>query len=150
MFKWVGIGLAIAAIIGIAFIVAAYLFPGFRVATRDIAIVILAVFQLIGAILAAALLLALLYTVYFVRRTVNDTIVPQIDSLKVKLDQVIDTTSAITTNVRDTTSTVSTTTTYVAEKAVAPVIRVAGLLAGAQAGARFLARRGEPPDLDQV
>ena len=51
MGKWIGIGLAVVAIITIAFIVAAYMFEDFRVATRDIAIVILAVFQMIGAIL---------------------------------------------------------------------------------------------------
>jgi predicted membrane protein len=148
--KWIGIGLGAIGIITIAFIVAGYIFDTFRVETRDIAIVLVGVFLLINAILVAALLLALLYLVFFIRRTVNNTVVPQIEALKGKLDQVIDTTGDITNNVRETTSTVSSTTTYVAEKAVAPVIRVSGLLAGVRAGAAYLARRGSPPDLDNA
>jgi hypothetical protein len=141
--KWIGIGLAVIALITIAFIVAAYIFPDFRVATRDIAIVILAVFQMIGAILTAALLIGLLYAVLAIQRLANNTIVPKIDMLTNKLDGVIDSTHAITTNIKDTTSTVGTTTTYVAEQVVSPVIRVSGLLAGVRAAATFLARRGE-------
>lgn len=149
MVKWIGIGLGIVGVITIAFIVASYIFDTFRVETRDIAIVLVGVLVLVNAILLATLLLALLYVVYYVRQTFNNTVLPQVESLKGKLDQVIDTTGAITTNVRDTTATVSTTTTYVAEKAVAPVIRVSGLLAGVQAAAGYLARRGAPPDLDE-
>jgi hypothetical protein len=141
--KWIGIGLAVIALITIAFIVAAYIFPDFRVATRDIAIVILAVFQMIGAILTAVLLIGLLYAVLAIQRLTNNTIVPKIDMLTNKLDGVIDSTRAITANIKDTTSTVGTTTTYVAEQVVSPVIRVSGLLAGVRAAATFLARRGE-------
>lgn len=148
MFKWIGIGLAVTGVITLAFIIAAYIFDTFRIETRDIAIALVGVFVLINAILVAALLLALLYVVYYVRKTFNNTVLPQVESLKGKLDQVIDTTGSITANVRDTTATVSTTTTYVAEKAVAPVIRVSGLLAGVQAAAGYLARRGGPPDRD--
>lgn len=143
MKKWIGIGLAVIAVIAIAFIVAAYIFPDFRTATRDIAIVILALFQMIGAILTAALLLAVLWAVLAVQRLANNTIVPKVDLLTSKLDGVIATTQSITTNIKDTTSTVGTTTTYVAEQVVSPVIRVAGLVAGVRAAATFLARRGE-------
>jgi hypothetical protein len=141
--KWIGIGLAAIALIAIAFIVAAYIYPDFREATRDIAIVVLAVFQMIGAILTAALLIGLLYAVLAIQRLTNNTIVPKIDMLTTKLDGVIESTHAITTNIKDTTSTVGTTTTYVAEQVVSPVIRVSGLLAGVRAAATFLARRGE-------
>jgi len=141
--KWIGIGLAVIAIITIAFIVAAYLYPNFREATRDIAVVILAVFQMIGALLTAALLLAILYAVFVIKRLATNTIVPKIDVLSAKLDGVIDTTQAITTNIKDTTASVGTTTSYVAEQVVSPVIRVSGLLAGVRAAATFLARRGE-------
>ncbi|HNP71881.1 MAG TPA: hypothetical protein PLO33_05455 [Kouleothrix sp.] len=143
MKKWIGIGLAVIAIITIAFIVAAYLYPNFREATRDIAVVILAVFQMIGALLTAALLLAILYAVFVIKRLATNTIVPKIDVLSAKLDGVIDTTQAITTNIKDTTASVGTTTSYVAEQVVSPVIRVSGLLAGVRAAATFLARRGE-------
>ena len=148
MIKWIGIGLAIVVVILVAFIVAAYIFPDFRVATRDIAIVLLAVLTMISIILTIALLLAILYAVMFIRRLTNETIVPQITDLKTKLDGVVETTREITGNVKDTTTTVSTTTVYIAEKAVSPIIRVAGLLAGVRAAARYLARRDEAPELD--
>jgi hypothetical protein len=146
--KWIGIGLAIVGILLIAFIVAGYLFPGWAATTRDIAIVILAVLQMISVILLIALLLAFLYAVFYIRRLARDTIVPKIDALTAKLDGVIDNTRSITGNVKDTTTTVSTTTVYVAERVVSPVIRVAGLMAGVRAGARFLARRGEAAEPD--
>jgi phage-related protein len=140
--KWIGIGLAVVGIITVAFIVAAYLFPGFREATRDIAIVILAVFQMIGAILTIALLLAIIYAVRSINRLARETVMPKIEMLTGKLDQMIDSTHAITGNLKDTTTTVSTTTVYVAEQVVSPVIRVSSLLAGVRAAATFLARRG--------
>jgi hypothetical protein len=141
--KWIGIGLAVIALITIAFIVAAYLFPDFREATRDIAVVILAVFQMIGAILTAALLIAILYAVFAIQRLTSHTIVPKIDLLTNKIDGLLDNAHAITANVKDTTSAVGTTTSYVAEQVVSPVIRVSGVLAGVRAAATSLARRGE-------
>ena len=143
MKKWIGIGLAVIALITIAFIVAAYLYPDFREATRDIAVVILAVFQMIGALLTAALLIAILYAVFAIQRLASHTIVPKIDLLTNKIDGLMDNTHAITTNIKDTTSAVGTTTSYVAEQVVSPVIRVSGVLAGVRAAATFLARRGE-------
>ncbi|KPV49389.1 hypothetical protein SE17_32945 [Kouleothrix aurantiaca] len=143
MKKWIGIGLAVIALITIAFIVASYLYPDFREATRDIAIVILAVFQMIGALLTAALLLAVLYAVFAIKRLATDTIVPKVDLLTNKLDGVMENTKAITGNLKDTTASVGTTTSYVAEQVVSPVIRVSGLIAGVRAAATFLARRGE-------
>jgi hypothetical protein len=141
--KWIGIGLAVVGIITVAFIVAAYLFPDFRVATRDIAIVILAVFQMIGAILTIVLLLAIIYAVRTINRLARETVMPKVDALSGKIDQLLDSTKAITGNIKDTTTTVSTTTVYVAEQVVSPVIRVSSLLAGVRAAATFLARRGE-------
>jgi len=146
--KWISIGLAVVVVILIAFIVAAYLFPEFRVATRDITIVLLGALMMISIVLTITLLLAFLYTVMFIRRLTNDTIVPQITDLKAKLDIVIENTRGIATDVKDTSTTVSATTVYIAEKAVSPVIRVSGLLAGVRAAARYLARRDEASELD--
>lgn len=143
MGKWIGIGLTVIAIIAVAFIVAGYLYPEFAATSRDIAIVILAVFQLIGAILTIALLLAIIYAVQAINRLAHNTVMPKIDALTNKLDQVIDSTQAIAGNLKDTTTTVSTTTVYVAEQVVSPVIRVSSLLAGVRAAATFLARRTE-------
>ena len=148
MVKWISIGLAVVVVILIAFIVAAYLFPEFRVATRDITIVLLGALMMISIVLTITLLLAFLYTVMFIRRLTNDTIVPQITDLKAKLDIVIENTRGIATDVKDTSTTVSATTVYIAEKAVSPVIRVSGLLAGVRAAARYLARRDEASELD--
>ena len=143
MGKWIGIGLAVIGIITIAFIVAAYIYPDFRVATRDIAIIILAVFQMIGALLTAALLVAVLWSVFAIRQLTTETVLPKVDLLTNKLDAVIDSTQSIAVNVKDTTTSVSTTTSYMAERVVSPVIRVAGLLVGVRAAASFLARRGQ-------
>jgi hypothetical protein len=141
--KWIGIGLAVLGIITVAFIVAGYLFPEWAANTRDIAVVILAVFQLISVILLIALLLAILYVVFYIRRLARDTVIPKIDLLTAKLDGVIESTRSITDNVKDTTTTVSTTTAYMAERVVAPAIRVSSLLVGVRTAATFLARRGQ-------
>ena len=143
MGKWIGIGLAVIGVITIAFIVAAYIYPDFREATRDIAIVILAVFQMIGAILTAALLVALLWSVFAIKRLASETVLPKVELLTSKLDTVIDSTQAIAGNVKDTTASVSTTTSYMAERVVSPVIRVSSLLVGVRTAAAFLARRGQ-------
>jgi len=141
--KWIGIGLAVIGVITIAFIVAAYIYPDFREATRDIAIVILAVFQMIGAILTAALLVALLWSVFAIKRLASVTVLPKVELLSSKLDTVIDSTQAIAGNVKDTAASVSTTTSYMAERVVSPVIRVSSLLVGVRTAAAFLARRGQ-------
>ena len=143
MGKWIGIGMAVIGVITIAYIILAYMFPDFRIATRDIAIVILAVFQMIGALLTAALLMALLWSVFVIKNLTTETVVPKIDLLTSKLDSVIEQTQLIAGNVKDTTTTVNTTTTYMAERVVSPVIRVSGLLIGVRAAASFLARRGQ-------
>jgi hypothetical protein len=90
--KWIGIGLAVLGIIAVAFIVAGYLFPEWAANTRDIAVVILAVFQLISVILMIALLLAVLFAVAYIRRLARDTVIPKIDMLTAKLDGVIEST----------------------------------------------------------
>ena len=143
MGKWIGIGLAVLAIILIGFIVAGYMFPDGAANTRDIAVVILAVFQLISVILTIALLLALLFTVLYIRRLARETVLPEIRELRAKLDGVIEQTQTIAGTVKDTTTTVSTTTSYMAERVVSPVIRVSSLLIGVRTAASFLARRGQ-------
>jgi hypothetical protein len=148
--KWIGIGLAVVGIAVIAFIVAGYMFPAWAANTRDIAIVLIAVLQMISILLMITLLLAILFAVSYIRRLARDTVVPEISALKSRLDGVIENTRAITGNVKDTTTTVSTTTSYVAERVVSPVIRVAGLMAGVRAGARYLARRGDMTEQDNV
>jgi len=141
--KWIAIGFAAIIAIAIVYVVAAYNYPAFREATRDIAIVILAVFQIIGSILTVALLLALLYSMVALEKLATQTVLPKVDLLTAKLDEVIEQTQAIAGNVKDTTMTVSTTTSYIADRVVSPVIRVSSLLTGVRAAASFLARRGQ-------
>jgi CRP-like cAMP-binding protein len=141
--KWIAIGFAAIIAIAIVYVIAAYNYPAFREATRDIAIVILAVFQIIGSILTVALLMALLYSMVALEKLATQTVLPKVDLLTAKLDEVIEQTQAIAGNVKDTTTTVSTTTSYIADRVVSPVIRVSSLLTGVRAAASFVARRGQ-------
>ena len=84
---------------------------------------------MIGAILTIVLLLALIFAVC--DRSAGSQYAGSRDhALKTKLDVVIENTRSITDDVKDTTTAVSTTTVYMAERVVSPVIRVAGLVAG--------------------
>jgi hypothetical protein len=141
--RWIGIGLAIITVLSIVFIALLYIYPDFRVATRDVAVVIAAFFQVVATILTAALLLVLLYAVRSINTLSRTTIIPKIDALTTKVDQVLDNGRMISGNVQDTAATVSTTTSYVAEQVVSPFVRVAGMMAGVRAAAAYLANRGK-------
>jgi hypothetical protein len=141
MVKWIGIGAAILALVTLVFIVCAAIFPAFREAARDIAIVILAVFQLIGSFLTIVLLLALLYVVTSLHRLAKESLLPKIDSTVVKVEEVLNNTRELTSNVRTSTTTLTTTTSFVAERVVSPIIRLSGFLTGAKASARSLVQR---------
>lgn len=143
MGRWIGIGLAIVLVLSIVFIALLYIYPDFRVATRDVAVVIAAFFQVVATILTAALLLVLLYAVRSINTLSRTTIIPRIDALTAKVDQVLDNGRLISGNVQDTAATVSTTTSYVAEQVVSPFVRVAGMMAGVRAAAAYLANRGK-------
>ena len=143
MGKWIGIGLAVLSILGIVFIGVLYWLPDFRVATRDVAIVILATFQLIGTMLTIAILFALFYAVQAMERAARLSLLPRLDSLSAKVDQLVDQTQSIAGKVQDTTAVVSGTTGYVAEQVVAPMIRASGLVAGVRAAIGYLARRDQ-------
>lgn len=137
------IGLAVLLIIAIAFIVAMYMFPDFRVATRDVAVVILALFQLIGTLISIAILFAVLYAVQAVDNVARQKLIPRVEGLSLKVDQLVDQSQAVANKVVDTTSTVSTTTNYMAEQVVSPLIRVSSMLAGVRAAVTYLARRDD-------
>jgi hypothetical protein len=144
VFKWIAIGVGFITLLLVGFIVAAFAFPGFREAMRDIFIVILAALQLIGAILTIALLIAVLYAVNQINKLAKSGLMPKIDLAMGKLDEVLDNTRVITTNVRDSASTATTTTVFVAERVASPVIRLASLVTGVRAAATALARRDDP------
>ncbi len=144
MQKWIGIGVAVTAVILVVFIVCAYLFPEFRVATRDIAVILLAVTLLVAAIIVVAILFAILYAVNKIRSVTTGTVVPQVQALQAKVDHILENVSSISDQARSSASAVGTTTNYAAEQVVTPIIKLAGLAAGVRAGAAFLARRGTP------
>lgn len=144
MQKWIVIGVAVTAVILVVFIVCAYLFPGWRQATADIAIILLALTGMIAAILAIAILFAILYTVNKIRSVTTDVVVPQVAVLRTKVDGILDSVNSVADTARSSATTVSTTTSYASEQVVTPIIKLAGLIAGVRAGATFLARRGAP------
>lgn len=150
MFRWIGISIAIILLIAIGFIVAAAYFAVFREISRDIAIVVLAVLQMIMTLLLIVLLLAVLYTVKSLDRLARNTVMPNINDATTKVTEVLDQAREITVGARETTSTVSTTTTYVAEQVVSPFIRLSGLVVGVRTAARVLAQRGTGTDTNQT
>lgn len=144
MRKWIIIGVSVTAVILLVFIVCAYLFPGWREATRDIAIILLATTGLIATVLLVAILFATLYAVNKIRSLTTDTVMPQVQTLQGKVDQILERITSVADQARSSATAVSTTTNYAAEQVVTPIIRLAGLAAGVRAGAAFLARRGAP------
>jgi hypothetical protein len=83
---------------------------------RDILIVFTAIFWLIGGILLIALLVALLFLVFMVRRILRENAVPALDSLKDSLD-----------NVRGTTE-------FAGETIASPLIRTYAVVKGVRTG----------------
>ena len=150
MVKWIIIGVSVVTVILIAFIAAAFYFPTFREASRDIAIVLLAVLQMISAILMISLLFGILYVINSLNKLARESVLPKIDTVSTKVNELLDTTKSIAGNVREASTTATSTTNYVAERVVSPVIRVSGMIAGVRAAATTLARRGADPDDAQV
>ncbi|NTW02392.1 MAG: hypothetical protein HGA19_14125 [Oscillochloris sp.] len=142
MFKWVGIGVGTLTVLLLAFIVGSAFAPAeFRAGTRDIFIVIVSVFQLISAILTVALLIALLYAVNQINKVAKMNVLPKVDEAMVKLNEVLDSTRSLAGNVRDSASTATQTTAFMAERVVSPIIRISSLVTGVRAAATTLARR---------
>jgi hypothetical protein len=142
VFKWIGIGVGALTVLLIAFIVGSALAPvGFREGTRDIFIVILAVFQLISAVLLIALLIAVLYAVNQINKLARINVLPKVDDAMVKLNEVLDSTRSLASSVRDSASTATQTTTFMAERVVSPIIRISSLVSGVRTAATTLARR---------
>lgn len=140
MMFWIIVGLIVLLLLTIGLFYLAWVYDDARATTRDIAIIILAVFQMISAVLTIALLIALLYAVRVIQKTIVNTVIPSIETTRLKVDAVIDNTTAITGNVRESAETTTTTTIFVAERVVSPVIRISSLIAGVRAAVKSLAR----------
>ncbi len=151
MFKWIGIGVGAITLVLVGFIIAAIVLPsGFREGSRDIAIVLLASLQLIGAILTIAILLAVLFAINAINKLARDTIVPKVDIALVKANEILENTQTVSANVRDSASTATTTTVFVAERVASPIIRISSLASGVRAAAVTLARRGNKTEQSYV
>ncbi|RRR78524.1 MAG: hypothetical protein EI684_00210 [Candidatus Viridilinea halotolerans] len=142
MFKWIGIGLGVITLLLIGFIVGLALAPvGVREAFRDIFIIILGLFTLFSVVMLIAILVGLLYTFNRIERLARNNVLPKLDEALVKLNDVLASTKTIASDARESAHTVTGSTTFVAEKVVSPVIRIASLATGVRAAATSLARR---------
>ncbi|MBO9349447.1 hypothetical protein [Chloroflexus sp. MS-G] len=147
MLRWIAIGIGLLTAVLFGFIIAAiFLGEDFRAAWRDVFIVILAALQLIGAVLSIAILIALLYVVDQINRLARHNVIPKLDEALTKANEALDVARTIANNVRDSAQTATTTTTYVAERVVSPIIRISSLVTGVRAAATTLARRGNPDE----
>ncbi len=149
MFKWVGIVLSILVVLLIAFVVGMALAPeGFREGSRDIFIMIIAVFQLVSSVVLIALLVALIYVINQLNKLASKNIIPKIDDAMLKINDVLETTRGLANNVSDAATTATSSTTFVAERVVSPIIRISSLVTGVRAAATTLARRNASNQLD--
>ncbi|WP_129632486.1 hypothetical protein [Candidatus Oscillochloris fontis] len=145
MLKWVGIGVGTLTALLLAFVVGAAFAPAeFRAGTRDIVIVVVSVFQLISAILMVAILFAVLFAINQLNKLAKNNVLPKVDDAMIKLNEVLDSTRSLTNNVRDSASTATQTTAFMAERVVTPIIRISSLVTGVRAAATTLARRDAP------
>jgi hypothetical protein len=145
--RWIAIGIGLLTAVLFGFIIAAiFLGEDFRAAWRDVFIVILAALQLIGAVLSIAILIALLYVVDQINLLARHNVIPKLDEALTKANEALDVARTIANNVRDSAQTATTTTTYVAERVVSPIIRISSLVTGVRAAATTLARRGNPDE----
>lgn len=144
--RWIVIAAVVLLVLALGFTIAAGFFPGFREATRDIFIVFAAAFHLIAAFLAIVLLITILYAIKSLHDLIQVSVVPKIEATTIKVDEVLDHTRSIVGNVKESSETINTTTTYTAERVVSPIIRVSSLIVGVRAAATALARRDVPAD----
>ena len=129
MKKWLIIGGVVATVVIIALIVLISLNDAWQTAAY-VSVVIFAIFMLFSTLLAIALLGALLYAVLAIRDIASNNLMPKVGQT---LDQVKDSASAA-----------KSTTTYVAESVVSPLIKLSSLAAGVKVAASALTRRDRP------
>ena len=129
MRRWLIIGGIVFAVLIIALIVLISVNNAWDTA-RDVSIVILAIFEMISTLLMIGLLAVLIYAVMAIRQLAANTLVPKVNQT---LDQV-----------RDTAATAKSTSTYVAQGVVTPLIKISSVAAGVRAAAVALARRRPP------
>lgn len=123
-------GLIIGAIVFLALIIALVVLISVNNSwetASQVAIVVLALLQMVSTVLMIVLLGVLVYGVLALKDLASDTVVPKVSAA---LDQV-----------KETAATAKHTSTYVAQGVVSPLIKISGVAAGVRAGAAALARR---------
>lgn len=150
MWKWVAIAVGTLILLLVAFVVGMYLAPeAIREATRDIFIIILGVFQLVTVVLLTVLLFALLYAINQINKVASGSVIPKFDEAMVKVNEVLESTRTIAGDARETANTVSSSTSFVTERVVSPIIRLSSLFIGVRAAATSFARRDAPERIKQ-
>jgi hypothetical protein len=144
MNRYMLIGGGILVLITITLVVLAVIYPGFREALRDFSIIILALFQLIGAVVLALVAIALLYAVKAIDKSTRVTLVPKLEELSNKLDDVLANTKSVTADVKKSTAAVSTTVSIITEEIVGPAIRISSYLEGFKAATTHIGQRLKP------
>lgn len=129
MKTWLIIGGIVAVLVAVGLAVLISIYNAWQTAAY-VAIVILAIFELVSVLLLTALLAILIWVILAIRDVTNDTVVPKVSQT---LDQV-----------RDSATATKNTTAYVAESVVSPLIKVSSIAAGVRAAAITLARRNKP------
>jgi hypothetical protein len=141
MTRWLIIGGIVFVVLSIVFIVLSIIYPGFREAVRDLAIILLALFQLIGAIALALVAVAILYAVKAIDTTARTTLIPKLSEISTKVDELLVKTASVTDDVKKTSASVSSTVTIISEQIVKPAIQVSSIMAGLKAAANVLGQR---------
>ena len=142
MLKWIAIGVGVLVVALFGFVIAASLLgPEFRAAWRDVFLVIVSALQLVVAILMIAILVAVLYVVNQLNKVAQNNVMPRLDEAMVKMNEVLDSTKTLTTNIQQTATNAANTTGFVTERVVSPFIRVSSLVTGVRAAATTLAQR---------
>ena len=102
MTRWLIIGGIVFVVLSIVFIVLSIIYPGFREAVRDLSIILLALFQLIGAIALALVAVAILYAVKAIDTTARTTLIPKLSEISTKVDELLAKTASVTDDVKKT------------------------------------------------
>lgn len=141
MTRWLAIGGGIFVVLSIVFVVLTVIYPGFREVVRDLAIILLALFQLIGAIAMALVAVAILYAVKAIDTTARVSLIPKLEEISTKVDDILAKTSSVTDDVKKTTASVSTAAEIISQEVVKPAIQISSLFSGVKAAATVLGQR---------
>jgi hypothetical protein len=141
MTRWLAIGGGVFVLLCIIFVVLTVIYPGFREVVRDLSIILLALFQLIGAIAMALVAVAILYAVKAIDTTARVSLIPKLEEISTKVDDILAKTSSVTDDVKKTTASVSTAAEIISQEVVKPAIQISSMFSGIKAVATVLGQR---------